>query len=176
MYGRRPDFMLLSKKLAFLSLSTVLCVLSMLLASFIKTTTIFFSLFASVFEMLGVYEHKISGGFSVYFASAILGFFLVPDKTVFLFFASFFGYYPIIKALIERLNKLIIEWIIKILAGSIAFFIMYYFFTELFFTAEIKFPFIALFIVAAVVFVIYDIALSQFLDFYLKRIKPNLNI
>ena len=166
--------MLLSKRTAFLSVSTVLCVLFMIFGSFIRTNTIFFTLFASVFVMLGVFEHKISGGVLVYAASSILGFFLVSDKNVLIFFALFFGYYPILKALIERINNIVIEWILKIALGSAAFFILYFLFTNLFVAAEIKLPFVALFFASAVLFVVYDTALSLFLKFYIERIKPHI--
>lgn len=164
--------MLLSKKTAFLSILTVLCVLCMMLASFIKTNTIFFTLLASAFVFLGVYEYRISGGLCVYIASAVLGFLLVPDKNVIIFFAVFFGYYPILKTLTERINSFCGEWLLKLSAGTAAFFFIYYFFTKLFFSFEIKLPLAVLYIAAAVLFVIYDKALSLFLKFYMIRIKP----
>lgn len=166
--------MLLSRRISFLSILTVLCVLCMLIASFLRTNTIFFTLFSSVFVMLGVYEHKISGGLLVYAAASLLGFFLVPDKSVVLFFAAFFGFYPVLKALIERLGKLIFEWIIKIFSGSVAFFAVYYLFINLFSSVEISLPVFLIYILATIVFVVYDLALSFFLSFYLKRIRPKL--
>ena len=37
----------------------------------------------------------------------------VPDKQAALLYVIFFGYYPILKALIERLKNKIVQWVLK---------------------------------------------------------------
>ena len=44
---------------------------------------------------------------------AILSVFFVPDKQAALLYVIFFGYYPILKALIERLKNKIVQWVLK---------------------------------------------------------------
>ena len=150
--------MLLSKKLAFLSINTALCILFLILASIIPTNTIFFTLFSTVFVMIGVYEYKIKGGLTIFISSAILGFFMLPSKNVWLLFTVFFGYYPLIKAIIERQKRLFTEWLSKISAGTVIFFILYFLFKNMFFS-EIKLNIFILFIISAFIFIIYDLAL-----------------
>lgn len=155
-------------------MAVVLCVLFLVIASYIPTNTLFFTLFSTCFVMLAVYEYGASGGLMTYLASAILSFFVVPDKQIWLMFTAFFGFYPIIKSFIERLNKLVLEWIIKIAVGIIAFFILLQLFARLFVSFEIGIHILLFMLIAAAIYVVYDIALSVFLQFYLKRIRPNI--
>ena len=166
--------MLLGKKVSFLSISVVLCVLFLVIASYIPTNTAFFTLFSTCFVMLSVYEYGISGGIMTYFASALLSFFLAPDKQVWLMFTAFFGFYPVIKSLIERLNRIVIEWIIKIVVGIAFFYALIQLFIKLFSDFEVGINSFVLMIIAGVVYVVYDVALSFFLQFYLQRIRPNI--
>lgn len=166
--------MLLNKKISFLGMAVVLCVLFLVVASYIPTNTIFFTLFSTCFVMLAVYEYGFSGGIMTYFAVVVLSFFLVPDKQIWFIFTAFFGFYPVIKLLIERLNRLVLEWIIKLAVGVSAFFVLtklfFIFFTEF----ETALNIYILMIPACIVYVIYDIALSLFLQFYLKKLRPNI--
>ena len=43
----------------------------------------------------------------------LISFLIVPEKTAVLPYAMFFGIYALVKSHIERLYKLIIEWILK---------------------------------------------------------------
>ncbi len=53
--------------------------------------------------------------FGVYAAVAILGMFLVPEKEVAAMYLALFGYYPILKAIIEGHIKItILEWVLKL--------------------------------------------------------------
>lgn len=54
-----------------------------------------------------------------YAAVSLLGFLIVPNKAYAVTFFVFFGNYPIIKLYIEKLDKLWLEWIIKIVAFNI---------------------------------------------------------
>lgn len=66
----------------------------------------------TVFMVIEV-DKKWAAG--VYAAVAILGLFLVPEKEVAVMYLAFFGYYPILKALIESKKKSVIGWILKLL-------------------------------------------------------------
>lgn len=165
--------MLLSKKPAFLGLCTALCVIFLAFASYLKTNTIFFTLFSTALVMLGAYEYKSGGGLLVYFCSAVLAIFVLPDKKVSLYFTLFFGYYPILKGLIEKKSARSLQWILKISVGTVGFFAVWFFFSTFFFS-EVPFPFMFMYFLSLAVFVVYDIVLSVFLKFYLKRIKPNI--
>ena len=76
---------------------------------------LFFSGFASVFSyLMPVFAGMIlivlcksvskSTAFLVYFVTSVLTLFLSTDKECSLLYASFFGYYPIIKSSLEKIN------------------------------------------------------------------------
>lgn len=60
--------------------------------------------------------------FGVYASVAVLGILLVPDKEVAVMYLAFFGYYPIVKALLEKYLPAMLSWLIKVLLfnGTIA--------------------------------------------------------
>lgn len=53
--------------------------------------------------------------FSVYVGVSLLSIFISSDHTAIISFVAFFGYYPIVKGIIEKLRRSVLEWIIKIL-------------------------------------------------------------
>lgn len=113
--------------------------------------------------------------FGVYATVAILGMILVAEKEVAVMYLAFFGYYPILKSLIESKLPLVLEWIVKVLAfvGAIAgsYFLMMKFMgvtiDEVDEWGVIAYP--ILLGMGSVAFIIYDIALSKIVTLYLHR-------
>ena len=113
--------------------------------------------------------------FGVYCTVAILGMLLVPDKEVAVMYLAFFGYYPILKALIESKFPLVIEWIIKVgafaatMAGS--YFLMIKFMGVTIDETEewgmMAYP--ILLGMGTFAFVLYDIALTKMITLYIKK-------
>ncbi len=64
--------------------------------------------------------------FGVYCTVAILGILLVPDKEVAVMYLAFFGYYPILKAVIESKLPKAFGWALKILSFVATMLISYY--------------------------------------------------
>ena len=97
-----------------------------------------------------------------------------------LMYVFLFGYYPILKAVIERINKPFLEWPIKIVVFNAVVILVYSFIAQLFgvnLTDTNDFGKYTVYIVLAVanpVFVIYDIMFSKMAIFYFYRIQPKL--
>lgn len=72
--------------------------------------------FAGAILIFAVIEIGKAWSFGIYAAVAILGIFLVPEKEVAMMYLCFFGYYPILKSILETKFNRVIEWILKILA------------------------------------------------------------
>jgi len=70
---------------------------------------------AGVLLMFVVIEINKKWAFGVYATVAILGVLFVPDKEVAIMYLAFFGYYPIVKSVIESKLPHVPEWICKIL-------------------------------------------------------------
>ena len=92
-----------------------------------------------------------------------------------MFYILFFGYYPIIKSVGEKLKSRVPEWIIKLAVFNIALTAMVIFFRELLMmtfldrlsgTALI----VVLYILMNIVFVIYDYGVSKLVQFYMYKI------
>lgn len=114
----------------------------------------------------------LSTGAICYTASGLLGLLLVPQKEGVLLYLLLFGLYPLVKGLIERMDRLPLEWICKLAffnaTLTVAWFLLRAalltglpeFFNQLWF----------LFLIGNLVFVIYDIGLSKVITFYYNRI------
>ena len=114
-----------------------------------------------------------------YISSAVLLFFLGEIESKILYI-SFFGYYPILKAIIEKLRKPIIEWIIKEVVFNAIIIAVYSLFSGFLgmesgdFGILGQYGAIILLVGANVVFVLYDICLSRMAVYYLYRIHPKI--
>ena len=78
-------------------------------------------------------ETGIKGGIGVFIATSILALLIIPSKTAVLFYALFFGNYPIIKSLAEQAKTRTVEWIIKLIIANAELAVFLLFFKELFF-------------------------------------------
>ena len=118
----------------------------------------------------------------VYVGVSFLSFFLSSDHTAVISFVVLFGYYPIAKEVIEKINKRAIEWVLKLLlfnaaitAGvllTIALFGAEVLHAEYSEFGEIG---IVIFIAACnVVFVFFDVALTRLITLMVYKVLPKL--
>ncbi len=130
---------------------------------------------AGLFIVFVVIEIDKKWAFGVYSTVAILGAILVPDKEVAVMYLAFFGYYPILKSLIEAKIPVAAGWIIKVLtfAGTMA--LSYYLMIKLMGVTidetedfgMMAYP--LLLGMGTVAFVMYDIALTKMITLYLMK-------
>ena len=100
----------MSKRIAFSSVLCALGVVVMFLGSIFEIVDITMAAMASFFIVVCMIE---LGGYMplcVFFATAALAFLLLPNKTVVIFYAMFFGFYPILKRYFERTGKAWLSW------------------------------------------------------------------
>ena len=127
-----------------------------------------------------VIEFNCKWAFISYLASSFFVF-LFAEPEAKLFYILLLGYYPILKSLIERINKPIIEWIIKLLIFNIALLAIYGLFAGVFGIEKVEdIPFFGkfgLYVLAGVgniVFAIYDYAVSKMALFYIYVVRPKI--
>lgn len=150
----------------FISLSMVFLYLS----SVFPTMQLCFVAAASLFVVVQVIEHGISGGAYVFVGSCILGFLIVPDKTSMILYILFFGYYPLVKSLAERHEKALVRWGIKLAVMNVALAVILGFFGELIFDLS-QFEY-GVWVFAALfdlTFILYDIGISRLVGLYMMR-------
>ena len=68
---------------------------------------------AGLFIMATVIEINLKWAFLSYLTSAVLVFLFAEFESR-LLYIFFLGYYPILKAIIEKIKKPVIEWILKV--------------------------------------------------------------
>ncbi len=122
-----------------------------------------------------VVETDKKWAFGVYCAVAILGAILVPDKEVAVMYLSFFGYYPIFKAIIEAKIPSAIGFIIKVLT-FVATMVVSYALMIKFMGVQIdeteEFGSLAIPILlgmGTLTFILYDFALTKMITLYLLK-------
>lgn len=118
--------------------------------------------------------------FLVYIGVSILSFFISSDHTAVISFLALFGYYPIIKGVIEKIRHPFIEWVLKMLLFNaaiavgvlltIAFFGMDILLSEYSEFGKIG---LGIFILACnVAFIIFDFALTRLITLIILRLLP----
>lgn len=135
---------------------------------------------AGLFIMAIVIEINCKWAIGGFLASAFFVLLFAEPESASIF-VGFLGYYPILKASLEKLRKPIVEWIIKIVSFNIAVCGVYFLLSKLtgFSTEEFgRFAEYGVWILLAlgnIVFVIYDIAVSRAAMVYMSVIHPKLS-
>ena len=134
----------------------------------------------AVLEMGGIYPWLI---FAV---TGILSVIIIPTNLGGWCYILFFGFFPIIKEKVERLGR-VVSWVVKMAIGNAAFAILLFgvgtvvygtglSFVELvnkvFETDLGTFMVVVVILLVELLFVLYDIALTRLISFYLKRLRP----
>lgn len=161
-----------TRNVSVTSLLIALTVVLLYLASLIPSARIAAAAVAGLMTAAAVIECGILSAVACFACSSILAILLLPLKSVALLYILFFGHYPIIKSLIERLDKRALEWVIKLVVFN-ASLTLVYFLWKLGFMPDIDLEawIISLLYAAGnFIFVLYDIAFSALAGQYIERI------
>ncbi len=168
-----------SSKITFGAVLSALSVLLMLV-SYFPYLTYAVPAVSGLFIMVVFLEIGATYAVSSYIVSAVLSF-LLAEKESAVLFICLFGFYPILKAYIDRIKKPVIEWIIKIVLFNLCAFIAYLIcsfvigvsFEEL--NSFWKYGIYLFWAVCNLAFVLYDIAISRVAVFYFARISKSVH-
>ena len=166
------------KQLTFCAMLTALGVIFLGVGALLEVLDISMAVIASFCVIVAVVEYGKGAPWMVYAAISILSFLLLPSKLPAIFFALFFGFYPIIKEKLERKNK-VIQWILKEIIFNVCLAIIMGLYVLLFFestTLAIPLPWliVAAVVLCEIVFVMYDIALARIIMFYKIKLRHRL--
>lgn len=167
-----------NSKITLCSMMAALATAFMLL-SYFPYLTYAIPAIAGLFIMVAVIEIDCKWALGAYISSAFLTFLLAEPESK-LIYICFFGYYPIIKAVLEKIRKPILEWVIKIFIFNGAVLLVYFMFAGLFgvsvdeFVEWGKYGAIGLLALGNVVFVLYDIAVSRIAMVYIGVLHPKI--
>ena len=166
----------MTRKIALTAMFSALGTVFLFLTGIWPFGTVALLCIASAFVALSVLECGIGFGFLTYAAISLLGFLIVPNKTITLWeFVLLLGYYPVIKCFIERLNRLWLEWLIKIVFFILMVIVLLMLFEYVLFIPVVTELPVWLYGAAGVALLaVYDYALSILLSYYLNRVRPKM--
>ncbi len=158
----------------------------MLLTMVIPFGTFAFPAFAGMLLTVIVIEVgyiEVGYGFavSVFAATALLSFLIVSDKEAALMYTAFFGFYPILKSLIERIPNKVVQYIVKLAVFNACMIAAFFIGVNLLsIPAEsynlfgLQLPVIFL-LFGNVFFVLYDYCITKLVTIYLLKWRQKLN-
>ena len=143
---------------------------------------------AGFLTLFCVIELGKTWAFGVYFATALLSMLLVPNKEAAVMYTAFFGYYAIVKALLEssRLPR-VVEYLLKFLVFNAsvvaAYLVLIYAFgmpldDVLGVNGDVwwaKYALPVMLVLGNVVFIVFDFALTHMAMVFLKVLQPKLH-
>lgn len=130
--------------------------------------------------MIIVIELNEKWAFCAFIASSVIVFLTAENESK-LMYICFLGYYPILKALIEKSGNQAIEWVLKILAFNAAIITIYLIFSNFFgistedFNELGKYGAYIFLGLGNITFIIYDFAISRLASFYMVKLHPKIS-
>lgn len=169
-----------TKKITLCAVCSALSVMVMLLGYF-PYFTYAVPAVAGLFVMIPLIEIGVSYAFATYFVSSLLVLVVAEPETKVLYLLLF-GFYPILKALIEKFKKTVLEWAIKIIVFSTSV-LASYFVLKLLTDIQVddfgtlgKYGAIIFLVLCYIAFVLYDIAISRVAVFYMVKVRPKFSM
>lgn len=168
------------KQSAKIALCGILCALSLvcMLLTVLPISQMGLPALAGVVLLPVILEIGVKWGWLSYACVALLSLLITPSVEAKVLFVIFFGYYPVLKALIERLRRLWLEWVIKLAVFNTAMVASYGALVWLFDFPMSEFKIfgfnlpLLLLAIANVAFILYDIALTGVVTTYLRVLHP----
>ena len=154
---------------ALIALTIIILYLNLLL----PISTLSILTLASLLVPIALMRGSMKSAILVYVASSIIGFFILPINIIILYIL-FFGIYGIVKYYIEKINKLPLEILLKLIFFNIIFFISFFIFKSFIAIEITKLPIWLFWIIAQIVFLVFDYALTLLISFYLEKIHTKI--
>jgi hypothetical protein len=169
-----------TKTLAVCAMLSALGVVLLYLGAFIEVLNLSAAVFASFVCIIAVAEYGGSAPWLIYGVVSALSLMLLPNKLPAVYFALFFGFYPILKAKLDKINS-VVAWLLKEIVFNISLFLIIalsiFVFglqnNDLIGGGLMLWALIAL---SEIVFVLYDIVLGRLVVFYKVKLRKRLKI
>lgn len=165
-------------KIALCGVMSALSV-SIMLLSYFPALTYAIPAIAGVVFIILVIETDVKWALSAYAATCVLVMLLAEPEAK-LMFVAFFGYYPIIKGVIERLRRPLVEYLIKFAVFNVAVIAAY---VVIIYVLDMpieemgdlgKYSSLVLLGMGNVTFFVYDFAVSRIVELYLHTLHKKL--
>lgn len=160
-----------NKKLTFCAMMTALSLIIMTVGCMVPGLQAAGAAVASVTAALAIVEFDFRYGALTVIATAVISVILLPTKEVAVLYLLFFGPYTLIKNGIERLHKLWLEWICKLIFCVADTALLFFLANQVvkLFPEAIGAQFYLFLPVVTAVFIAYDIVFSKLISFIGSR-------
>lgn len=148
---------------------------ALMLAGYFPYLTYAIPAVSGLFIMAVFLETGASYAVGAYAVSSVISL-ILTEKEVAVLYLLLFGYYPILKAFVERIKNRFLEWLIKLAVFNAAAIGSYFAASFVFGIPYENFDFfgkygaIVFLVICNFVFVLYDFAVSRMASFYFARI------
>ena len=164
-----------TRNITITALFTALTVVFLYVAAVLPTGQVGFVAVASLFAVAAVVESGLGAGLFVFIGSALLGYLIVPNKTAVFLYGLFFGYYPVLKSLIERIRKRIPEWILKLAVFNAALSVIWFGLSYILFNSSLLGTnTFVIYLIGNAAFILFDIGVTKLIGFYRNNISKKL--
>lgn len=166
-----------TKRLSVSGILISLTVIVLFLATSLPINKLSLFALSSFFVAVIIIEFGAGLGWVFYFSSCLLAFIVVPNKIELIPYLLFFGAYGILKFYIEKLNKILLEYILK-LAIFNAYMLVSLLIIKKFFLDNINLNLPWWIIITGVeaAFIIYDYVYTLFIQYYKEKLKKIIKI
>ena len=161
-----------TKQLTTCAMFAALGVILLYLGSIVEVMDVSVAVIASLFCVLAVIEYGKGAPWTVFAVTAVLSLLLLPNKSGAVYYTFFFGFYPILKAYFERLDR-VKAWVLKEIVFNVSLAVILVIFKKMFMPA-VDIPFmmwVIIVVLCEVVFVLYDVALTRLITFYMFKLR-----
>ncbi|WP_457942002.1 hypothetical protein [Caproiciproducens sp. LBM24188] len=167
---------------AFCGIITAFCVMLLFLTGLIPIGTYALPAVAGVLLIVIVVELGTRWAWPVYFASSILAVFIAADKEAAMLYVLFFGYYPILKAVLEMKHmKLSVTYFLKFTVFNasmvLGYFLSIYILgvpADSFTVFGVYLPVVYL-LLGNITYFFYDLAITSLVVSYVQRFHKTVN-
>ena len=153
-----------ASRVALVGVLAALSLIALYLSAVSPTARMGIVAIAGLFPAGAVVSAGLKAGFFCYGAAGLLGLLLVPDKANALLYLLFFGLWPMLKSLLERLCKLAVFNAVL----SLFWFGLHSLFLP-FLPETLQAPWMV-YAAGNAAFVIYDVGFSKLISFYVARV------
>lgn len=171
-----------STQVAMGGICAALCLFLIFLTCMFPFTQFAFPALAGIVLIAVVMENGVSTAVLVYAAVSILSLIIVPVKEAAFLFVGFFGYYPIIKAKLEKIKPRILEYLVKFLIFNGSVIICYVILIYALGLDDVldqtglfgKYSVLALLVLGNIMFAVYDFAITNLAYVYTHWFRPRI--
>lgn len=163
-----------TKQLTLGGILVALTLIFLYIGSILPTNRLTFLTLASCLIPIAIISISPKASLLIYFGSFLLGVLILP-KSIIILYGLFFGFYGIIKNIIEKKNNLPLEILFKLTFLNISLILIYFLGSLILGDILNTIPIWLFWIISQVAFLIYDYALTLIISFYVKNLAKHIN-